>query len=362
MKSITFEQSGIKINNSTTQRIAATGGIINIDFMSNMDCKVVIPPSASDWLSIAPTTRSMTAYAARIQVEANHTLYTRSATIKIMTTDNKLSVDFTVTQDVFNEFTATTPLSGGWIGNDAITLFAGNNKNRKFVYQGTNGAVSGIFTPATNTPGGLATETDAHYAVYPYDSKASITADGAITTTFASEQKYVSGSFERKNNIMVAVTDDINDSLLNFQQTAAIICVKLYGTDQTIKSISLTSRDGEALAGTATIKATGTNILSCTAKGAATVKLNGVNDITFGATKATATGFYFAVPAVALSQGYTIEVEGFYGGKQSITVDATKLEAGKTYTTVAELKISTDGIGGGIGGWGNGGENGGTAD
>lgn len=161
---------------------------------------------------------------------------------------------------------------------------------------------------------------------------------------------------------MVAVTDDINDSRLNFQQTAAIICVKLYGTDQTIKSISLTSRDGEALAGTATIKATGTNILSCTAKGAATVKLNGVNDITVGATTATATGFYFAVPAVALSQGYTIEVEGFYGGKQSITVDATKLEAGKTYTTIAELKISTDGIGTGIGGWGNGGENGGTAD
>lgn len=361
MKSITFEQSGIKIND-TMQRVAATGGIVDIYFLSNMECKVVIPSSASNWLSVAPATRAMSAHTARIQVEANHTLHTRSAVVKIMTTDGNLSADFQIAQDTFNEFTATTPLTGGWASNDAITVFAGNDKNREFRYKGTTGAASGTFMYTEIAAAGTTSAINAHYAIYPYDSNASITAAGAVSTTLAAEQKHVAGGMDRKNNVMIAATNGINDCQLNFQPLTATVCIKLWGAGQTIKSISLTANGGEALAGTATIKATGAGISSCTVNGSSTIKLNGVNDITVGTTQATATEFRFAVPAVTLSQGYTVNVEGFYGGKQSITAGATSLVAGKTYTTVTELAISTDGMGSGVGSWGDGGENGGTAD
>ena len=361
MKSLAFEQSGITISNGASHSIAATGGTLDIDFLTNMDCEVIIPSAAGEWLSIAPQTRAMTAHTATILVEPNHTLQSRFATIKITTTDGKLSSNIQITQKSFDEFTATTPQTGGWLANDAITIFAGNTMNRKFVYAGSTGAANGSFKSVailTGTP----SATTAHYAIYPFDSNAAITTTGAISTTFASEQKYIAGGMERKNNIMFAATNDVYDCNLNFQPLAAIICVKLWGTDQTIKSISITSNGGEALSGTATVKATPAGITSCTVNGASTIKLNGVNELKVGATQASATHFYFAVPPVALSQGYTVNVEGFYGGKQTINVGATSLTAGNTHTTTAQLTISNDGMGTGIGGWGDGGENGGTAD
>ena len=361
MKSITFEQSGITISNGANHSIAASGGRVDINFLSNMECEVVIPTLANSWLSVAPHTRAMTAHTATLLVEPNQTLQTRTATVKVLTTDGKLSTDIQITQGTFNEFTATTPQANGWLTNDAITVFAGNTKNRKFVYSGTTGAANGNFIPAT-TVTGAPTATTAHYALYPYDSNANITATGAISTTFSAEQKYITGSWERKNNIMLAVTDDITDCHLNFQHLTAIVCVKLWGEEQTIKSLSITSNGGEALAGTATIEATPLKITACKVNGSATIKMNGVNEKTVSNSAATATEFYFAVPPITLSQGYTINIEGFYGGKQAIAVAASSFIAGKTYTTTAQLTIPNDGMGTGIGGWGDGSENSGTAD
>ena len=360
MKTFSFEQSGIIINNSATYSVGATGGTFSIEYLANMDCEVEIPSSASSWLSIAQT-RAMTEHSATILVAANQTLQERTATVKIKTTDGKLSADYIINQAVYDDFTASTTQAGGWQADDAITLFAGNNKNRKFVYSGTAGAANGHFLAATTATGSSAAIA-AHYAVYPYNSNTSVTTNGAISTPIPSEQKYVAGGWERKNNIMVATSTGLADCQLNFQPLGSVVCVKLWGADQTIKSLSITSNGGESLAGTATIKATPSNISSCTVSGSATIKMNGVNEKTVGTSKATATEFSFLVPPVTLSQGYTINVEGFYGGKQSIAVGATTFVPGKTYTTTAELKFSNNGMGTGIGGWGDGGDNSGTAD
>ena len=83
------------------------------------------------------------------------------------------------------------------------------------------------------------------------------------------------------------------------------------------------------------------------------IKLN-CNEVTLGSTEAAATEFWFVVPAVALSEGYTITVKSFYGGEQAFEQAATTFAAGNTYHVGGEITISADGPGMGVGGWGDG--------
>ena len=61
------------------------------------------------------------------------------------------------------------------------------------------------------------------------------------------------------------------------------------------------------------------------------------------------------MPPVALANGYTVKVVGFYGGEQTLEFPAATFVAGSTYNISAEVTFTTDGPGMGVGGWGDGG-------
>ena len=361
MKSITFEQAGLEISNNATQNISAVGGNINLDFLTNMDWEVVIPAAAKSWLSLyVPQTRAMVAQSTTLTVQPNTTLYTRSANVTIRTTDGKLSVAYIINQGIFNSVTATTPKSTGWQSGDAISVFAGNTKNQKFNYNGTASALSGEFMAST-TVAGAPTQMSAHYAVFPYSTSHSLGANGKITTTFPSEQTYVAGGFKRDYNTMVAVSSGLQDTELSLRPVCAYVCIKLWGDDQTVKSVTLSSNGGEALSGKGVI--TPGNAPTCVMTGTTTSIALNCSEVTVGTTESTATEFWVVVPPVSLSNGYTITVKGFYGGEQVIPItDATSFVAGNSYYIGNEITISGDGTNVGVGGWEDGGENGGSAE
>ena len=349
MKSIAFEQSGLEISNNATQNIAAAGGNIALNFLSNMEWQVEIPTEAQSWISFAPSTRAMTAHSVSLAVLPNTSLYERSADVKVVTLDGKLSVTYTISQGIFNSFTATA--SSAWQEGDKMSVFAGNNKNQQFNYNGANG----LFEAAA-TYSGTPAATSVHYAVYPYSSTYSLESDGKILVNLPSEQSYVANGFKREYNAMVAVSSGLDDTNFVMRPICAYICVKLWGNDQTVKSLTLSTTAGEQIAGKALVTPSVSAAATCVVAGSATsIKLNCSNEVTIGSTESSATEFWFVVPAVALSQGYTIKVVGFYGGEQAITVaDPITLESGATYTTTHELTISTNGPGIGVGGWENG--------
>jgi hypothetical protein len=57
---------------------------------------------------------------------------------------------------------------------------------------------------------------------------------------------------------------------------------------------------------------------------------------------------------VALASGYSVKVAGFYGGEQTIDFPVTTFVSGTTYNVGAEVTVSTNGPGMGVGGWGDG--------
>lgn len=351
MKSIGFEQAGVTISNGAEQTIGAEGGSVNLNFASNIDWKVAIPAEAQSWVQLAPQRSAMTEYSVALSVAPNTNLGTRSATVQVMTKDGSLAVDYTITQSAFTAFTATN--ANGWKAGDALSVFAGNARNQQFKYMGAVGATSGAFE-AASVASGSAAAASAHYAVYPYKSNYRLS-DGAILMTLPNSQSYVASGYSSALDVMVGVSNGVADTNIALQPLCAYVCVKLWGSEQTIKSVTLASKGGEALAGNASVtpKYDATPECVFTTNTSSTISMT-CTELTLGTAEASATEFWFVVPPVALASGYSIKVAGFYGGEQTIDFLATTFASGAIYNISAEVTVSTNGPGMGVGGWGDG--------
>ena len=97
MRSFAFEETGIQIYDSTLKSCDAAGGEVVLEFLSNMDCHVVIPEQAQSWISVAPDTRALEYNAITLKVEPN-TEYVRSSEVYVITDDNYLGITFNIVQ------------------------------------------------------------------------------------------------------------------------------------------------------------------------------------------------------------------------------------------------------------------------
>jgi hypothetical protein len=296
----------------------------------------------------------MSAYSVKLAVAPNTALGERSATIQIVTTDGQIAVDYTIVEGAFNAVSATTPNSNGWQTGDYLSVFAGNTQNQQFRFVGAAGSVSGAFEAVT-AASGSATAVEAHYAVYPYSANHKLSADGKLSVEIPATQSYVAGGYSSALDTMVGVSTSLVNPTITLQPLCAYVCVKLWGKEQTIKSVALVSKSGEALSGTAMVTPKYNAKPECTmaADGSTSVTIN-CTELTLGATEAAATEFWFVVPPVALVNGYSVKVAGFYGGNQTIDFSATTFAAGTIYNIGTEITVATSGPGMGVGGWGDG--------
>ena len=351
MKSIGFEQAGITISNGAEQTIGAEGGSVNLNFASNIDWKVAIPAEAQSWVQVAPQRSAMTEYSVALSVAPNTNLGTRSATVQVMTKDGTLAVDYTITQSAFEYVRADAPEN--WQLKDELSVFMGNDINQRFRYIDDIEDSKTLFRSVgyVNYP----TSMSANYAVYPYKSSYLLSQKGELTIPLASVQSYVVDGYNQEYNIMVAKSSDNKDTYFEMQPICAYVCVKLWGSEQTIKSVTLASKGGETLAGNASVTPKYGAAPECvfTTNASSTISMS-CTELTLGTAEASATEFWFVVPPVALASGYSVKVAGFYGGEQTIDFPATTFASGAIYNIGAEVTVSTNGPGMGVGGWGDG--------
>lgn len=98
MRSITFENAELKVEENVTKDVPAEGGLVTIEFLSNIPYEVVIPEQAKSWISIAPTTRALERQTHTLKIEANEGYY-REATISVMSSDYPYSLEYNIEQD-----------------------------------------------------------------------------------------------------------------------------------------------------------------------------------------------------------------------------------------------------------------------
>lgn len=142
-----------------------------------------------------------------------------------------------------------------WHYDDRITVFNDIPAGREYAFHGDEGATSGQFD---KVPSDSFVGSDQHlggmiYAVYPHRNGTSISDDGIISYTLPSFQPFQAAkSFGEGASPMVAKTTSDDDRLF-FKNVGGFLSFKLYGSDVSISSVILKSKNHEPLSGACSI-------------------------------------------------------------------------------------------------------------
>ena len=98
MRRFTFEETGLQVEDNATKEAAAEGGELVLEFLSNVECEVVIPESAQSWISVVPQTRAMEKRSITLKLEPNEG-HNRSATVTVQSPDGSVKLEYFVEQE-----------------------------------------------------------------------------------------------------------------------------------------------------------------------------------------------------------------------------------------------------------------------
>lgn len=226
-----------------------------------------------------------------------------------------------------------------WDKGDAISVFYRNSYNQKFVLSGGEGTPNGRFKSAYGTITSFGTPFPYIYCVYPYDQMNEMF-ESYLDIMIPDEQTYTAGGFDPKANVMVGAAEP--GESIAFKNVGGYLLLQLYGKNAKVKSITVTSGDGEYLAGPAlvsiepgsapVIKETQLIILKdiqlrssiekvpMSIYDGTQVTLTCKDSVAVGATAAEATTFWLVVLPQELEKGFKVEVD-WTGGVQTQTLE-----------------------------------------
>ena len=96
MRAIHFEQQVLSVSNNATYWVNSDTSEILLHFMSNAECKIMIPEESIGWLT-APATKTVTEQSLRLKVARNNGDI-RESKVWVVTGDEKLKVEFLTRQ------------------------------------------------------------------------------------------------------------------------------------------------------------------------------------------------------------------------------------------------------------------------
>lgn len=229
-----------------------------------------------------------------------------------------------------------------WHNSDEISIFAGTTKNLKYKFEGETGSRTGKFSCVTsNTSGGTAL--DCNYAIYPYSALTTMLASGNIEYSLSSSQKYAENSFAPNANIMVAATENSDNTHFQFKNVVGYLKLQLYGNNTSVKTITLTGNKSEKLTGNATITASFGKEPTLTLDDNATnkVTLNCESAVKLSSDSAKPTEFWFALPPVTFSEGFTITVTDSEGNQFKKSTSKKVVIARNTILPMQSIEVVT---------------------
>ncbi|MBQ2091648.1 MAG: hypothetical protein II473_00500 [Clostridia bacterium] len=198
-----------------------------------------------------------------------------------------------------------------WNKDDRVSVFNKTSFNRQYSFTGEDGASSGTIKKV-GTVFNTGVEISQVYAVYPYSAANSIGEDDEILSlTFPQEQTYLENSFGRGANLMVSVSEGVDNNLF-FKNAGGYFLFKLYGKDVSVSSIVLTGNDSEPLSGPAKVTATPNSAPSVKMSPDASPSVSLICNppVTLGESADNYTSFYLVIPPTKFKNGFSLVISG----------------------------------------------------
>lgn len=220
-----------------------------------------------------------------------------------------------------------------WNAGDLISIFQ-TTGNDCFEFQGKDGDRSGAFTEVEQ--GNAGDNIDGIYAVYPYSQNNSITTDGVLTVELPSSQSYAYKSYGPGANLMVCKTDG---EQLFFKTACSFLVIKLYGTNASVSSVTISANAEESLAGVAGVSFNGSDPVVSITQGIPSVSVVCDQPVALGTSATDYTEFWFALPPITLSRGFTVTVTGANGKTCEKKSSKERVIARNTITPMAPFEV-----------------------
>lgn len=229
-----------------------------------------------------------------------------------------------------------------WNADDRLSVFNMSTYNYQFRFAGEDGDNAGGFDEID--PGGLISGNKLSYiyAVYPYSSTNKINNAGTtITLTLPAEQAYKEHSFGIGANTMIAVTDK---NFLAFKNVGGCLSLRLYGDNVSVSRITLQGNNHEKIAGKADI-AVGVETLpsvTMTNEATETISIVCAPAVQLGTSSSNYTDFWFVIPPVTFTSGFTVTVTDKLGGTFSVSTSSSFTISRSTVEWMSPLKVVPD--------------------
>ncbi|MBO5189307.1 MAG: leucine-rich repeat protein [Alistipes sp.] len=234
-----------------------------------------------------------------------------------------------------------------WTNDDRITIFHGVLDPLQFVFRGATGSKSATYYNADGVFYSPDQSAPNNVAVYPYSTNHRLDEDTrAVTLTMPAEQTYAENSFGLGANTMIAITSEVNDLALYFKNVGTYLNVRLWGEQQTVKSITVTATGGEALSGEAVVTPVYNGDPLCVMANqniSSSVKLTSEEAVSVNTTADAPVSFWMVLPPVTMEKGFSVTVENEDGEKQIFTIDKSVTFVRNKYNTLTrELAIEEE--------------------
>ncbi len=203
-----------------------------------------------------------------------------------------------------------------WHEDDRVSIFNQVTYNQQYQFTGKTGDNSGGFRKISSDEFMTGNAIDDIVAVYPYQPETFLAEDEVLTMDLPAEQIYAPNTFSRGANTMMSVS---SGNMLMFRNAGAYLMFSLYGDCLPISSITLRGNNNEKLSGKAYVSMPLNGIPSLQVVGDATEASNAITlrceePVTLGTTAGECTEFWFVVPPVTFSKGFTITILQANGG------------------------------------------------
>ena len=217
-----------------------------------------------------------------------------------------------------------------WTTNDRVSIFNKITYNQEYRFIGQTGDYEGGFNKVDNPEFMTGSEIPHVISVYPFQRQTRVSENEVITVSLPAEQSYAQNSFGLGDNTMVSVS---SGNLLQYKSVGGFLVINLYGKNVTIESITLKGNNGEILAGDATVTMPLNGVPSAVTadNGSTEITLTCDTPVKLSETPEESTQFWFVVPPVTFSKGFTITVREYTGEviekstSKSITIERNNL-------------------------------------
>ena len=215
-----------------------------------------------------------------------------------------------------------------WTADDRVSIFNKITYNQEYKFIGETGDYEGGFNKVDDPEFMTGKVIPDIISVYPFQRQTRVTEDEAITLTLPAEQHYAENSFGLGANTMVSVT---SNNLLQYKNVGGYLVFRLYGEGVSVSSITLKGNNGEKLAGKATITMPLDGVPSVAMASDATDEITLVCDspVLLGSTPEESTAFWFVVPPVTFSNGFTVSINQGGGVSEKSTQNRVTIERSK---------------------------------